>query len=292
MPFDTAPSRSFERPITIPKTPEPIPPRKETEVLGVPKDRENVPQSIRPDQQEVKAADKLFFERARRLLDGFLNYTNGLNTLSGDQKNLLEQLRTDPRIEKLDEVVYTDPSTGVGHRFRDYFQGDQVSEQVLKETTTVLQKYQEAFANENRLHSGDWYKPQSPEYFRAQLEERNNPRDAKIREGWEEHNKKFQLHMDRIREQLNTPLEKLPSLEELKAKRELPLRTPESAEEAKPLMQESLGKLPSVEELQARQRENAAAAQSFREAQTVVMPQQAQAPVKKSVFSRIKSFFT
>jgi hypothetical protein len=121
MPFDAAPSRSFERPITIPKTPESITPRKEAEVLGAPKDRENVPQPIRPDQQEVKAADKLFFERARRLLDGFLNYTNGLSTLSGDQKNLLEHLRTDPRIDKLDEVVYTDPSTGVGHRFQIIF---------------------------------------------------------------------------------------------------------------------------------------------------------------------------
>ncbi|MBP7006024.1 hypothetical protein KBB27_02800 [Patescibacteria group bacterium] len=260
MPFDAAPS--FERPVTT-NVPETVVPRKETTTLNTSTQRGETPQPIRPDRGE--------FDKAQRLLDGFLAYTKGLNTLSGDQKNLLERLRNDPRAEQLDEVVYTDPSTGTQHRFREYFQGDTATEQVLNETNTVLQKYQEAFSRENNIHTGDWYKPQSPEKFLAQLDERNNPRDVKIREGWEEYNNKFQDHMKKIQERLNQPLGKLPTLEELKARREARSGAPAPVQEAIP---------------------SQPAPQSFVEAQPVVMPQaESQAPQKKSLFARVKKWF-
>jgi hypothetical protein len=66
--------------------------------------------------------------------------------LNDDQKTLLRELMQDIGVERLDMVVYTDPATGKGHLFREYFTEEllQGAEQVIRGAMKAHREYAEA----------------------------------------------------------------------------------------------------------------------------------------------------
>lgn len=66
--------------------------------------------------------------------------------LNDDQKTLLRELMQDIGLERLDMVVYTDPATGKGHLFREYFTEEllQGAEQVIRGAMKAHREYAEA----------------------------------------------------------------------------------------------------------------------------------------------------
>lgn len=66
--------------------------------------------------------------------------------LNDDQKTLLRELMQDIGVDRLDMVVYTDPATGKGHLFREYFTEEllQGAEQVIRGAMKAHREYAEA----------------------------------------------------------------------------------------------------------------------------------------------------
>ncbi len=185
---------------------------------------------------------------ARQSLDAFLAEAQQSVDLSDDQKALLASVREDPRLQRLDEVVYTDPN-GQAYRFRDYFAGHPSAERALKDVGIALQRYKDAFDKANAVTprfeaawNGALDEGQRLERQRYAGPDRQGPAPAVVTPGWEasvqaawrQYSKATSDHLASIRASLDRPLPGAASYAALEARRNTPL-TSFTAETPAPL---------------------------------------------------------